>query len=1766
MNKVLLSKQKFFSKSKLTLAIAAQMLVVAPAWAAPTGGEIVGGTGSIEQQGAETTIVQKTDRLAIDWQGFDVGKSERVEFVQPGQNAVALNRILGNKGSEILGRIDANGHVILVNPQGIVFGKSATVNAGGLIASGLQINPDDFMNGDLAFKRIEGMDGTIINSGMINAAAGGNVALLGKQVENRGLISATLGSVILASGKEAVLTFDESGLLGVRVDEAVLQNEIGSLAAVANMGEIRAENGRVLLSAATTRDVFSQAVNWGEQKQAQSVTYNEDGSFFLGAGGDVINSGTINVSGEGAGDVVALGENISVTGEILANAVDGKAGHVELHSNDTTIISGSGTVTSSGENGGDIKLLGKNVGLLDKSVVEAMGAGGGGAVLVGGDREGLNPLVRNADFVYINKDAFVNVSATDNGDGGTAIIFAEDTARVYGGLSSRGGNYEGSGGFIETSGKRGFEVLNTPDIGATNGDGGHWLIDPHNITIGSGGEGSFDDNNVFQPTSDDARIAVATILGALVDGATVTIKTGDTASSSEEGNITIDADTNILFAQSAATATLNLIAYNDIYFEENTGITVNETNNGVLNVNLNANTSGKGGSISFGANSKIDTNGGDFKIAQIPDVTDSNNTPGANDIDNDPAPGAFDINLTNLTVNLGDGDFVAHAENKLTLGQDLNLDGGDLVLGAAVWEFNNHSLTTIAGATPDKGNIKLITGGDLRLPGMDSGSDITLRNRDKSKELDVSDPNNGNHLVRLEGALIFDLGPGSAKLINIRTANEITSNAAVATDIQVISGRDISLEVDNRIRLNNIKMDGNLDLDSESDIIQKEETFVDINGKTTLWVNSLDVALTNAGNQFGGELYIGGSNNGTARNANIVAAGSVVFGEADQTFTGNLSVDAGGDIEQKTNLTVRGVTLLEAQNIILDTAGNSFRSIAITSAESAEIVDSEDLELNDVTVSGAFKLSGITNLTQSGALTLGELDLDVNGNTELSRNDNRIGILSGSAHAGKINVSSPLKVEDFRVGNMRNNEQLELTFVPDGSNPSAGISSIEVGKIELSGNADLTVSNFTEFVLNGDVEGLQSGTKSFIVNGAEGEESSYEIATDAQWSGVSLKINGRGKGTLIGPASESTWSIKTDGIHQLSTGGRQLSFEGMHKLKGGNEIDTLDYSEFSDGADIKLWALPEISSIEDIEVVKGNSNQVLVAPVNTSNTWTIGNGRNTIETVEKTTVEKANGDVVELVEVLIKRDIEFQGFTNLKGGDSVDNFIVQLDGQDSNGQTPNYRLDGGGSADSLVVKSEDGWSGTYGASQSGGPEFTFLFSEQERIKVGYEGIEDISLNSHLDQMEVKGRVGQVDSIQLSANWWQLNNFTKVKYDGGLQELVIDGGMSDSVFLVHNEVSDTGTVTDPNGAVTPPPPPAVIQLPESLTFKGGTLSFVEGIQLETKSLSLIDLQNGIGTKESPLTISVDALELNNNAGDIYIRELNGIRLNGLRGSDLIDLEVMEGDLSQVGAITKDSGSLQLSTPLGNIVLENEANKIGAPINLNAAGWAAVHTEGDLVLGGVSAGNLILRANGGISSGEAVFVAERAELVSGSNIILEHKDNDFGTLIISQVRDDAKVNVNLVDRNQLILGGINISGELKISASPIYFNGLVRAETLSTRTAEKVFVGQPALIKYDVNFGGAQVSGIELVHSEHGQIHGARTFGAADQMIEVETLADIDPAIFTNVKNYFYQDVSVLLPSDQRYEESSEEETLSWMEPFIFIDGEGYAYRGSRVGRY
>ena len=418
------------------------------------------------------------------------------------------------------------------------------------------MTPADFMNGNYIFNEKAGVGefaGTVINQGLITASLGGNVALIGKQVKNEGLISANLGSVVLAAGKQSVLTFDNQGLIGVSVTKEVLQSELGLEAAVTNSGEINASGGRVLLTASTSQDVFSQAVNNSAVESATSVVVHEDGTFTLGGGADVINTGSIDVSSQtnenNSARIILLGENVTSSGNINADTENGNAGEIELHAKDTTLLTENSSTSAQAKSsglGGVVKVLGDKVGLFDSSQVNVSGFNGAGQALFGGDYLGGNNRLRNATATYLGINASVFADGVNLGNGGRVIFWGNELTKAYGSIYARGGVVSGNGGFVETSGKTVF--LNpTVDVSAASGNGGTWLIDPTNIEIFNDNDADKIDadnstagidltSNKFTSTTDNSRLDNDALRTALDnDGVTVIVET--TAGGQAEGTI-----------------------------------------------------------------------------------------------------------------------------------------------------------------------------------------------------------------------------------------------------------------------------------------------------------------------------------------------------------------------------------------------------------------------------------------------------------------------------------------------------------------------------------------------------------------------------------------------------------------------------------------------------------------------------------------------------------------------------------------------------------------------------------------------------------------------------------------------------------------------------------------------------------------------------------------------------------------------------------------------------------------------------------------------------------------------------------------------------------------------------------------------------------------------------------------------------------------------------------------------------------------------------
>jgi filamentous hemagglutinin family protein len=298
-----------------TLAVAMLSIFSGVALAGPAGGVVTAGQASIATTGANsstptTTITQTTQNAALNWSSFNTRAGEAVVFVQPNSNAVALNRVVGADPTSYLGSLSANGKVFLINPNGILFGKGASINVAGLVASTLDINNTDFMAG--RYKFAGSSTASVVNQGSITAAEGGYVALLGANISNQGVIAAKLGSVVLAGGQAMTLDVAGDGLLNVSINQGAVD------ALVHNGGLIQADGGQVLLTTQAAGQLLKTVVNNTGVIQAHTLQ-NKNGVIKLL--GDM-QSGTVNVGG-------TLDASAPANNNATGNPTGGNGGFIE---------------------------------------------------------------------------------------------------------------------------------------------------------------------------------------------------------------------------------------------------------------------------------------------------------------------------------------------------------------------------------------------------------------------------------------------------------------------------------------------------------------------------------------------------------------------------------------------------------------------------------------------------------------------------------------------------------------------------------------------------------------------------------------------------------------------------------------------------------------------------------------------------------------------------------------------------------------------------------------------------------------------------------------------------------------------------------------------------------------------------------------------------------------------------------------------------------------------------------------------------------------------------------------------------------------------------------------------------------------------------------------------------------------------------------------------------------------------------------------------
>ncbi|EBH7913072.1 filamentous hemagglutinin N-terminal domain-containing protein [Salmonella enterica] len=640
----------------LTGLIAGLLPAMALAADLPTGGQIVGGQGSISTSGNQMTIHQQTQNMAANWHSFDIGKNNTVQFVQPNSSSVALNRVTGASGSQIMGTLKANGQVFILNPNGVLFGKNARVDVGGLVASTKNISTTDFMKGQYTLSGSGNPGAQVVNQGSLTTSKGGYIVLAGERVSNSGTVTTPSGKTILAAGKTVTLQLDNGGLTSVSVNGSVVN------ALVENQGLISATNGQVYLTAKGQDMLLNTVVN---------------------------NSGTVEAKG-------------------LAN----RGGEIVLNGGDSGVVSQSGHLLADSQTGqgGKITLEGQNIHLAGGSLTTATGKTGGGEVYVGGGWQGQDSHIKNASKVVMDKAATVDVSATENGNGGTAVLWSDDYTNFRGTVLAKGGAKSGDGGRVETSSHRNLQASGAVDASARAGHGGEWLLDPTDVTIvGAGADTGIDSatadgTDIFTPTASGGQILNSSIVNQLNAGTSVTVKTSGTDTDGETGNITVNAN---IIKTAGTDAKLTLLADNNISTGDNVSI---GATTGKLSLDLLAGNTTNNASISLGKFINISLNGGDL----LADAGNSASGVSLTFMNNGKIKGG---NVTlNLSRGLGGYAYNVNADNDLTInGSVTGSTGWGAVLGFTAGgklAMNSPGSISLQANDPGNGGGRVLISGD----------------------------------------------------------------------------------------------------------------------------------------------------------------------------------------------------------------------------------------------------------------------------------------------------------------------------------------------------------------------------------------------------------------------------------------------------------------------------------------------------------------------------------------------------------------------------------------------------------------------------------------------------------------------------------------------------------------------------------------------------------------------------------------------------------------------------------------------------------------------------------------------------------------------------------------------------------------------------------------------------------------------------------------------------------------------------------------------
>jgi filamentous hemagglutinin family protein len=464
------------------------------AFSMPEEGAIVSGKGAIFQQGSAMEITTGHQTI-IDWKSFSIEAAESVKFIQPAVSSAVLNQVSGSEMSRLMGLLQANGKVYLINPNGILIGPDAVINTASFIASTFPVGHETFLTeGDLLFEGDS--TASIVHLGNIQSPQG-MVALFAHKIDNQGKIAAE--TVSLGASHQILLKPDGNTLLLIRPEipadgienggtiealQAYIQSNGSGALGVNHTGQIKPliitqENGKVFLRAekgplkiagtvdsplieatGETFDIGKGALLRGEKIQLTSlrgIGINEGALIGSEVNVAIVNNpadpkpfyhlGTVDASGATGGKISIDAPRCLQAGKLLADGQTGAGGAVSIRVRDAYIETATGlTSVNSPTQAGKIAIFsGEEGSLFSSGKYQAVGKTGGTIHLLG---EQVSLCAAEAD-------------ASGQSQGGTILV---------------GGDFQGGNPAIFNASKTFINGATKLTADAAHGDGGKVII------------------------------------------------------------------------------------------------------------------------------------------------------------------------------------------------------------------------------------------------------------------------------------------------------------------------------------------------------------------------------------------------------------------------------------------------------------------------------------------------------------------------------------------------------------------------------------------------------------------------------------------------------------------------------------------------------------------------------------------------------------------------------------------------------------------------------------------------------------------------------------------------------------------------------------------------------------------------------------------------------------------------------------------------------------------------------------------------------------------------------------------------------------------------------------------------------------------------------------------------------------------------------------------------------------------------------------------